>query len=131
MNIRLYTTSDYELLNSWWKKQDEPGPTHGMLTLDSTFIVEKNNKPVISVSLHLTNCEIAHIENFIANPEYKDSDRKQLIQDLFSFLQDFAKVKGYKTLVAMAYKDKLKKRYEQIGLTKTIDNLTSYIKELN
>lgn len=129
MNIRFYKKQDFELLSSWWKQQNEPGPTLDMLPEDSTFIVEINNKPIISVCLYLTNCkEVCYIENLIANPEFKEN-RKEYIQVLFSFLQNFAKNLGYKKLMCMAYRDALKKRYQEIGLTKTLD-VSIFIKEL-
>ena len=128
MNIRLYNSKDYEMLSTWWIDSKEPGPLKEMLPEDSTFILEDRGTPVMSVSLYLPNCKfMAYVENFVKHPDY-DNDNAAFI--LSKHIEDFAKDRGYSILVCLSYKDKLKQRYQELGYVKTLDGLSSFVKDL-
>lgn len=129
MNIRLFNKNDYETIKMWWYKAHEIPPTLEMLPEDSTFILELDNKPQVSLTVYLTNSKhLAYLENFVKDPELKDS--KQYTELLVKHVEMFTKEQGYKVLACLAYKDKLKKRYEDLGYINTLNNLSSFIKEL-
>lgn len=129
MNIRLFNKNDYETIKMWWYKAHEIPPTLEMLPEDSTFILELDNKPKVSLTVYLTNSKhLAYLENFAKDPELEDS--KQYTELLAKHVEKFAKEQGYKVLACLAYKDKLKKRYEDLGYINTLNNLSSFIKEL-
>lgn len=128
MKIRMYKNSDYEILYTWWLKANEPAPLPGMLPENSTFILEENNKPLASICIYFTNTkEIAYLENLVKDPEFKN---KQAIQQLVEFSENFAKELGYKRLICLTRKEKLKNRYQELGYQKTLDNLSSFVKEI-
>lgn len=128
MNIRLYKKEDYELVKSWWLAAKEFAPLEEMLPEESTFILEINNEPKICLTTYLTNCKFfAYLENFVKDPNFNN---EEAIQKLVSHVEKFVKDKGYRVLFCLSYKDKLKERYEELGYTNTLNNLSSFNKEL-
>lgn len=115
-SIRPYQIEDYELLKGWWEQINEVPPTPGLLPIGSTFILEYNNQPVLSICLFLTNVEVCYLENFIADPEFKEPVRKLLSQKIVDYAVEHAKVRGYKRVGAFTNKIKLASRYKQLGL---------------
>lgn len=129
INIRKYKVEDLTMLQSWysaigWTLKETSLPK------DTTFVLEVDNIPVLSGCLFLMNCEDAcMIENFIGNPEHKEL-RKDKLPILLKHLEQEAKKAGYKTVVLFSFEDKLKKLYENLGFTKTLDNVTTFAKEI-
>ncbi len=127
--IRNYTLADFETLKSWWVAADEPGPTIEMLPEDSTFILEVDGVPKMSISVYLTNTNyLAYLECFIKNPEinYKNNYTQQIIDHA----EQFARSKGVKILVCLSYREKLKQRYQEFGYHRTLDNLSGFAKQI-
>lgn len=128
MKIRLYKKEDYEMIASWWIAANEPAPPANMMTEDSAFILEIDNKPVISVMLLLTNSPLAWLTSFVKDPKFKDS--KTASKAIVTYAENFAKQKGYETLLMFSYKDKLKKRYQELGYINTANDLSSFMKRI-
>lgn len=129
--IRNYKHSDFSLLDNWWKSYNEMGPIPEMMMEDTSFVLEINGVPALSITVYFTNCkEVAYIENFIGNPDLEGSLRKEASQCLLNHVYKFAKDKEYKRLVCFCYKDKLVKRYEELGVVRTLSGLHSFVKEL-
>lgn len=127
MIVRPYKESDWSTLLNWWISAEEFPPYKTMMC-DSTFILEDEEKIKASVTVYLTNCkDVAFLENFIRDPEFRN---KEAIGTLVKHAEDFTKAQGYKLLIALAYKDRLKNRMQTLGYQKTLDNLTSLVKEL-
>ena len=126
--IRQFTNSDYSILKSWWEKHKEPHPTLEYLP-ESTFILEDNGVPVYSISVILTNNPLCYLEYFNSNPDHTEN-RKELSQRLFDYAIDFAKSKGHKFVATLAYREKVKNRVVELGMQRTFDNLSSFVKEL-
>lgn len=126
-NIRRYTPKDYPLIKSWWDSHNEPGPLPEMLP-STTFILECDNKPKMALSLYLTNTlVIGYLENFVKSPDFDNDD---LTRKFLSHVETTAKNLGVKLLLCMSYRDKLKARYESLGYKNTLNNLSSFVKEL-
>lgn len=130
MNIRLYKHSDYEIIKGWWLQINESPPSIEMLPEDSTFVLtNENNKPIACVNAYLTNSkEVSFVENLI-----KDSNsdvKKEDIQKLINYIFNYIKEQGYKRTLCFSYRDKLKKRYQEFGFIKTLDNVSTFCKEL-
>lgn len=131
MNIRQYKDSDYDMLVKWWNDQGEAAPEKDLIPVESTFVLEVNNVPIYSLSAYLTNVKgMAFFENFVGNPLYK-KERKEYSVAIMAYVENFIKEKGYKRVVCFSYKDKVKSRYQEMGMKKTLDNISSFIKELN
>ena len=117
------------MLQSWynnigWELKETSLPT------DTTYILEVDNIPVLSACLFLMNCKDASmVENVIGNPEYKEL-RKGKLPLLINHLENEAKNLGYNTLVIFSFEDKVKSIYENLGFKKTLENVTTFAKEI-
>lgn len=130
--IRNYNKEDYKMLASWWHEHLQLAPREDMLPPDTTYILEYDNQPVLSACLYLMNCPGASmLENLISNPKHESLERKILVSYLIKYIEREAKKRGYNTLVLFSYQDKLKIRYEELGFVKTLDNVTTFAKEVN
>jgi hypothetical protein len=131
MDIQLFNKKFYPEIKEWWIKQGEIEPSLSMLPEDTTFLFFKDGKPIISICLYLTNCkEVCYLSNFIANPLYREKDRKDLVKEALTFIEIFAKHSGYKRILCFGYKEKVKKRFQDLGLDKRLDNISSFVKDL-
>lgn len=131
LSVRHYTPSDFPLISSWWIAHGEPGPLPSMLPPESTFLLEMDGIPALCVSLYLTNSsEVAYIENFCGNPELDGPARRSAAPHLVKYIENFALSRGYARLFCLAHKEPLKRRYEELGYTRTLDNVATFCKSL-
>jgi hypothetical protein len=129
--IRPYAKADYTEIKKWWDASNEMAPIPEMLPEESTLILELDKTPALMITVYLTNCkEVSYLENFAGNPELKGESRKQAAQYIVDAACGFAKGLGYKRVLCLSYKDKLKERYQELGMTPTVDNLMSLVREL-
>lgn len=78
ISIRKYRESDYPVIRAWWEVSGETPPLPSMMPLDSSFIVEIDGTPSLSVCLYLSNQKQACIaENFVGNPGMKGTARRK------------------------------------------------------
>lgn len=128
--VRQYNDSDFPMIATWWELANEQSPNENMLPKESTFILEISGIPAYCASAYLTNTlEVCYFENFIKSPFLKpDHDAANHLMD---YMFNQVKSLGYKRVVALSHKDKLKKRYQEFGFKETLDNLTAFVKELN
>ena len=126
--IRKFTPKDYLEMEKWWNHREEPYPPIEYLP-ESTFVLEYNGVLVYSISVICTNTPLCYLEYFNSNPDHKEN-RKQLSQELFDYANQYAKSKGYKYSATLAYREKVKDRVIGLGMTRTFDNLSSFVKEL-
>lgn len=131
MNIRNYTPADFQEIKSWWLAAGEPAPSEGMMPPETTFIIEVDGQPVACQSLLLTNTkEISYLEFLAANPKFKSPERKQITAHLLDYLVSVAKHLGYKRVLTLSYKPKLKQHFiDFYKLTPTIENVCAYVRE--
>lgn len=130
MNIRNFKKSDFEMIKTWWNEAQEMPPTLEMLPEDTTFILEVNNEPQVCITVYLTNTNyVAYLENFVKNPNLKENS-KQHTEALVKYAEEFCKDKGFKVLVCLSYKKKLETRYQDLGYINTLNNISSFVKEV-
>lgn len=129
--IRKYKDSDFEMLSNWWASQEEPVPTKELIPMESTFVMELEGEPILSIALFFPNVKgMCYFENFVGNPSKKSELRKKCSDILIHYGLGYAKAAGYKRIVCFAYKEKVKKRYEALGMTKVCDNVSLFAREL-
>lgn len=127
MNVRKYTPDDFNILKSWWVQAEEIPPLFTMLTPEVTFILEENNTILAAVNVLLTNCtEFAYLMGLIKNP----TTEKDVIPVLLDYVEKHTKEQGYKRLMMMSYKPRIKRRYQNLGYSATLNNVTTFVKEL-
>jgi hypothetical protein len=129
--IRNYEDCDFQMIKSWWDAADVQAPNRALMPKETTFILELDGKPVMTLALFITNSfGMAYIENFVAAPDFKSSVRKKASKVLFDHILNFAKKLGYHRVCMFAYNDKLANRYTELGMNKTLNNVTTFAKEL-
>lgn len=130
INIRQYNKEDFSLVKSWWALLDK-GLSEYTYPEESSYILEINNKPLACASLYLMNSPIAcMMENLISDPKSEIENKSTYINNFMSFLEQKAKDRGYISIIAMTYVDKLKDKYSTLGYKKITDNLTVFAKSL-
>lgn len=129
--IRTYNISDYETIRQWWAAANEPAPPLGAMPSDSTFVYESNGRPVMSLSILLTNApSVTFLENFIACPTFKGDERAHAGQQLVEHAMKYGRERGYTNTICFCYRDGLKRRYQELGMRLSLDGATVFTKEL-
>lgn len=132
LTIRNYQTSDFEIVRSWWEERGMKGFTQGFMP-DSqwAFIAEWRGEPVASISIIKTAIsEYAYLENLVASNLIDADLRHYAVQALVTKAEEKAKTWGYKKLLCLAPNEKLSKRYQEMGYTPSLSNVTVQVKEL-
>ena len=132
IGIRNYNPeTDFEELSQWWAAAREIAPTFDMVPEESTYVLEMDGIPALSVSLILTNIrEYCYVENFIGNPELRGPKRKAASVELLKYISDIAAQRGYKKLLCLGHRPRVKARYQELGFVQTLDGVGTFIKEL-
>ena len=117
---------DYETICRWWKWWRWPVLPKEMLPDKgkSGFIVEKNNIPIVSAFLYLTNSTGALLEWIVSNPEYREDDRKEAIELLITNAEEVCKNMGITYMFSIGRSKHLMKTHEKLGWQ--VDKKPSY-----
>jgi len=117
---------DYETICKWWKWWRWPIIPREMLPDKgkSGFIVEKNNIPIVSAFLYLTNSTGALLEWIVSNPEYRENDRKEAIELLITNAENVCKNMGITYMFSIGRSKHLMKTHEKLGWQ--VDKKPSY-----
>jgi hypothetical protein len=129
--IRGFKKSDYPFIESWAISKGITTLTRDQIPSWSTFIWEEDTVPKISISLLLPNAlEVAYLEYFIADPEFRHPKRREMSKYLIEYTEDKARAFGYKKLVCLAPNAKLRDYYETFGYSPNLEGLTLMVKEI-
>ena len=96
LNIRKTNNKDLITLNKWgdaWP--DWKAPASDFLP-ETALMVEKNNIPIMCGFLYLTNSKAVLLEWIVSDPDYRESDRKEILEFLITGCEHFCKELGYK-----------------------------------
>lgn len=131
INIRPYRHSDYEMIASWWTQHGEAGPLPGMMVEDGTFVVEVDQAPVMSLTCFLTQSkQIAYFEGYVAKPGISKKLSNECGRELWNHCFDYARERGYSNVICYTYREKLAKRYEELGMQRSTSGLHSLVRSL-
>ena len=126
LNFRKLVEGDYETICKWWKWWRWPIPPKDFLPNDgkSGFMVEKNNEPIVSGFLYVTNSNVVLLEWVISNPEYREDDRKDAIELLINEAEETCRKLGYKYIFTTVKNKHLVETHEKLGWS--VDKKPSY-----
>lgn len=129
-SVRKYITSDFEMLKKWMSFHFFNPLTEDLVPKDSTYILlNGQDQPVLSAGIFFfQGVNSCMIENVIANPFIEN--REGALEILFEFLYEIARNKGVTHIAIFSHIDKIKKRYEDCGMTRTLDNVSFFAKNL-
>lgn len=127
-SIRPYSSNDFPMISEWWGS--EPAPLESMIP-ETTWVLELAGRPALSVSLILTNVsEYCMVDNFVGNPALKGPERASASFYLLQYIEDYARTLGYRRLFCISYRSKLKELYERLGFGRTLDDVSTFVKNL-
>jgi hypothetical protein len=126
LKFRPLREGDYETICKWWEWWRWPVIPREMLPDKgkSGFIVEKNNIPIVSAFLYLTNSTGALLEWIVSNPEYREDDRKEAIELLITNAEVVCKNMGITYMFSIGRSKHLMKTHEKLGWQ--VDKKPSY-----
>lgn len=117
MIFRYTTHEDYNLLSEWNKFFRFPTPPREALPENGLggIVLMKNDVSVCMGFIYATNSSIAWMEWISSNPEYREPDRKEMIEALIRELCREAKNAGFATVFSTVKNENLVKRFEAAG----------------
>jgi hypothetical protein len=129
--IRSFQDEDFELICSWWKAWNEVPPLPGMMISDGTFVLEYEDKPVMTLTAFKTQSkEIAYFEGYCRCPKLDTLVSNQLGVILWNHGYKYLKDNGFKRAIALTDKLALRNRYLELGMDWNLSNLYSLGKVL-
>lgn len=131
VNIRQYKNEDYEMIKSWHIISTGETPMDGLMIENGTFILERANIPALCLTVLLTQSnQVSYCFGYIKNPLFKEQNLENEGRALWEHCFSFAKEKGYNNILCFSNVDKLKDKYQRFGMRKTMDNLSSFVRNL-
>ena len=117
LTFRPLKKEDYETICKWWKWWRWPVIPRQMLPDDgkSGFIVEKNNIPIVSGFLYITNSKGAKLEWIVSNPNYREDDRKEAIELLINDIEKICRQMGMIYIFSIGRNKHLIETHEKLG----------------
>ena len=115
--FRPLTEEDYETICGWWKAWKWPVMPKSSLPSEGKggFMVEKNNKPIVSGFLYLTNSTGALLEWIVSNPDYREQDRQEAIELLLNEAEKVCKKLGITYIFSIGRTKSLMDTHEKLG----------------
>ncbi len=112
--IRVIKESDYPVLQLYWNLAGHNVDAKDLYPKDSSYIYERDGSLMYGVALYCINgLPIAYVEAVIRNP-LMDADHAA-IAALQSYMENQARAKGYKRIMAFPLNLTLAKHYEKLG----------------
>ena len=98
--FRSFNDEDYITIFKWWNWWwgENKGIKREILPHnDYCYIIEKNNTPIASGFLYVDkNAPMGYLTFVVSNPEYKEKDRRLIIEQLIINIEEEAKSQGIK-----------------------------------
>ena len=98
LTFRSFNDKDYNTINSWWDYWWTKGDGIERKFLphnDSCFIIQKGDIPIAAAFLFIDkHSPMAYLTYMVSNPEYKEKDRRTIIEQLVMNIEKEAKSQG-------------------------------------
>lgn len=127
--IRLFKEEDFPMICEWWNEHREPAPTRDLIP-EYTYVLEKNEVPILCLSLITTSSSYAISAGLISNPKTSRIERDGLVKELWDYVAGVAKWLGYKNLTCLAPNESLEKHYARMGFVTTRKNMAFMVRNL-
>tara|TARA_R100001591_G_scaffold96185_1_gene102025 strand:- start:370 stop:780 length:411 start_codon:yes stop_codon:yes gene_type:complete len=124
--FRPLNEKDYKTICEWWKWWRWTPLPKTALPNDGKggFMVEKNNIPIVSGFLYISNSKMAMLEWIVSNPKYKQNDRKEAIELLINQVEVFCKDLDVKHVITLGRNKHLIETHKKLGWL--VDTKPSY-----
>ena len=119
--FRSFNDEDYKTVFEWWDWWwgDKMGIERKVLPHDDyCYIIEKNNTPVASGFLYVDkNAPMGYLTFVVSNPEYKEKDRRLIIEQLIINVEEEAKSQGIKFMFTVCESIHMQNIHNKLGWT--------------
>ncbi len=117
LNFRPLEEEDYETICSWWKWWRWPELPRTALPNNGKggFMVEKNNIPIVSGFLYISNSKMGMLEWIVSNPDYREKDRQEAIELLINKVESFCKDLDIKHVITLGRNKHLIETHRRLG----------------
>jgi len=115
LNIRKLHKKDLVIIKEWWKAWPKwVAPADDFLP-NTGVVVESNSKIVMAGFIYLTNAKVALLEWIISDPEYREKDRKEILELLIKGSENTVKELGYKYMFSVCRNKHLIDTHKKLG----------------
>lgn len=102
----------------WWWGKDKGIERDILPHNDYCYMIEKNNTPVASGFLYMDkNAPIGYLTFVVSNPEYKEKDRRIIIEQLIVGAEKEAKLQGIKFMFTVCESTNMQNIHNKLGWT--------------
>ena len=119
INFRSFKEGDYETCCNWWRwwwKGEDPIEEELLPGKDYCFLVEKNNIPIAAGFLYVDKSSpVGYFTYVVSNPEYKEKDRRDIIEYLIHSVEKESKSQGIKYLFTVCGNVHMENMHKKLG----------------
>mgnify|MGYP003111745448 FL=1 len=119
--FRSFQDEDYLTVFKWWNWWwgDKKGIQRKILPHnDYCYIIEKNNIPIVSGFLYVDkHAPMGYLTFVVSNPEYKEKDRRLIIEQLIKNIEEEAKSQGIKFMFTVCGNPHMENIHTKLGWT--------------
>ena len=119
--FRSFNNEDYIVTFKWWNWWwgDKKGIEREILPHnDYCYIIEKNNIPIASAFLYVDkHAPMGYLTFVVSNPEYKEKDRRLIIEQLIKNIEEEAKSQGIKFIFTVCGNIHVENIHNKLGWT--------------
>jgi len=119
--FRSFSDKDYVIVHEWWNWWwgKDKGIEKDILPEDNDcYMIEKNNTPVAAGFLYIgKNAPIGYLTFLVSNPNYREKDRKFIIEKLIVNIEQEAKLQGIKFMFTVCESVNMKNMHNKLGWT--------------
>ena len=131
LNSRLLTEADRPLLEKWWEDWGfSKGGVAKSFLPNTGYVVEKNNRPIVSIFIYQTNSGVGALGWPLSDKEYRDNDRQEALDLLIKTAEKDWKEKGGEFLFFWGNSKKFNTSLEKIGFMEGDKNYSHLIKKI-
>ena len=119
--FRSFNNEDHTIVFEWWNWWwgEKKGIEREILPHnDYCYIIEKNNTPIASGFLYVDkNAPMGYLTFVVSNPEYKEKDRRFIIERLIINIEKEAKSQGIKFMFTVCESIHMQNIHNKLGWT--------------
>ena len=119
--FRSFNNEDYATIFKWWSWWwgENKGIKREILPHnDYCYIIEKNDTPIASGFLYIAkNAPMGYLTFVVSNPEYKEKDRRIIIEQLITNIEEEAKSQGIKFMFTVCESIHMQNMHNKLGWT--------------
>ncbi len=119
--FRSFNDKDYLTVCKWWSWWwgEKKGIERNILPHnDYCYIIEKNNTPIAAAFLYLgKHAPIGYLTFLVSNPEYREKDRKYILEKLILNIEEEAKSQDVKFMFTVCGNKHVENIHNRLGWT--------------